>query len=90
VIFTSSAEQPDTAAMRCVHRSWLREAQAPPALLWDDRGTSGRSGSLWTVCGALKLVWATPGYDPPAGPFYELREAPFRLTLPEDTSDDKE
>ena len=45
MIFTASAEQPDTALMRCVHRSWLKPATQPPKLLWDDRGTAGRAGS---------------------------------------------
>ena len=74
--------------MRCVHRSWVREARTPPTLLWDDRGTSGRSGSLWSVCGPLRLVWATPGYEPPQGPFYELQAWPFRLELPEEPTDE--
>ena len=86
MIFTASAEQPDVALMRCVHTSWLRPASSPPELLWEDRGTAGRAGSLWRVGGALGLVWATPGYEPPAGPFYELREVPFMLELPEDAA----
>ena len=89
MVFTASAEQPDAAMMRCVHRSWLREATEPPTLLWDDRGTAGRAGSLWRVGGALGLVWATPGHEPPRGPFYELREHPFMLVLPEEAADEQ-
>jgi hypothetical protein len=78
MLFTTSPEVPDVESVRCVHRTWCQEVQQMPKRLWDDRGLSGRAGSLWTV-NNLQLVWATTGWNQPPGPFFELREWPFSV-----------
>lgn len=78
MIFTTRDDPPPLTSMRCVHRSWVREATVEPECLWDDRGLGGRKGSVWRVNG-MQLVWATRGYAPPDGPFYELIDTPFTL-----------
>ena len=67
-IFTSSPEQPPLNAMRCVPVHWLTRASGgsssgsttAPQLAWDDSGTAGRRGTLWTA-GGLGLGQAMDG-----------------------------
>ena len=79
MLFTTSSEPPALEAMRCVHRRWTRQAFEAPRLLWDDRGTGGRAGSLWAV-NNMGHCWAVAGYEAPTRAFHELRLWPFELS----------
>ena len=79
MLFTTSSEPPALEAMRCVHRRWTRQAFEAPRLLWDDRGTGGRAGSLWAV-NNMGHCWAVAGYQAPTRAFHELRLWPFELS----------
>ena len=64
---TDTDAPPEPSAMRCVPRAWFAdepdEALAPRQL-WDDTGTGGRPGAVWSV-GCFNLVAVAPGHAPP-------------------------
>merc|ERR1712138_245492 len=57
MFFTTSNNPPKEDEMRCVHKDWLQESNIEVTSLWDDEGTAGAPGALWSV-GNLRLVWA--------------------------------
>jgi hypothetical protein len=76
---TTTSDRPPLSAIRCVPRSWVTPAARQPIAIWDDSGTVGRHGSLWTV-NRLGLLAATDGHEPPEGPFYDLQCDAFTST----------
>ena len=91
-LFTTRAEPPHTASVRCIPRVWARAAYEPPRLLWAGPSADGDGDvcSMWLV-NNLQHVAAATGTEPPSGAFYELREWPFALgELPAATEDERE
>ena len=91
-LFTTRAEPPHTASVRCIPRAWARAAYEPPRLLWAGPSADGDGDvcSMWLV-NNLQHVAAATGCEPPSGIFYELREWPFALSeLPVPTEDERE
>jgi Ca2+-binding EF-hand superfamily protein len=77
-------KQPSVKAMRCVPRSWCKESTYLQKI-WDDSGSSGRQGSIWTF-NTLNLVGFLSGSDPPRRRPYDLKEQRFFLKEYSDTT----
>ena len=80
-LFTTRAEPPHTASVRCIPRAWARVAYEPPRLLWAGPSADGDGDvcSMWLI-NNLQHVAAAAGCEPPGRVFYELREWPFALS----------
>ena len=78
MVCTTDEDPPPVESVHCVPRRWVVPARKPPAPLWDDAGTAGRLGSIWTV-NELGSIMATTGHAPPKEEFFDLREPRFFL-----------
>jgi Ca2+-binding EF-hand superfamily protein len=83
-IGSKTDKQPSVKSMRCVPRAWCTESTNLQKL-WDDSGSSGRAGSIWTF-NTLHLVGFVSGSDPPRRRPYDLKSRRFFL---KDFSDTK-
>ena len=90
VVFTTSDEPPDPEDLECrtVPIKWVQRAKNTPQLVWEDSGTGGRPGSVWSVstCNQITL---TKGHDAPQEMFYDFRAERFFLR-PEDILTEKD
>merc|ERR1711964_340227 len=48
MVATTTEDPPGRTVMRCVPRRWCCAAKKAPEFVWDDQGTGGRAGSIWT------------------------------------------
>jgi hypothetical protein len=76
-IGSTSDKQPSVKSMRCVPRDWCTESTHLEKL-WDDSGSSGRAGTIWTF-NTLNLVGFVSGSDPPRRRPYDLKSRRFFL-----------
>lgn len=70
---TTTPQEPALTEMRCIPRRLLKECKDKPKKIWDDSGTGGRAGSVWTVS-PMQLLYVTAGHAAPTGPFYVLNK----------------
>jgi len=80
MIATTSETAPPVSRLRCVPRNYLMESADIPKCVWDDSGTGGTPGALWTG-NSLNLFCVTKGHEPPIEPFFELKAPKFRLDI---------
>jgi hypothetical protein len=85
MVASTTEDPPPLDCVHCVPRRWVTKAKKPPKLLWDDAGTAGRQGSIWTI-NALGLIAVTPGHAPPDEEFFDFVNPRFYLE-PEDAED---
>ena len=77
VVFTDSDDtpMPEDLPHRCVPTKWLARAKTGPRIVWEDSGTGGRPGALWTI-NNMNLISVSKGHDPPTEEmFHELTRA---------------
>jgi hypothetical protein len=90
VVFTTSDEPPEPEDLDCrtVPIKWVTRAKHAPKLVWEDSGTGGRPGSVWSVntCNQITLA---KGHDAPQEMFYDVRAERFFLR-PEDVMSEKD
>lgn len=75
---------------RTIPLKWVDRTKLPPKPVWEDSGTGGRPGSVWSI-NAMNLITLAKGHDAPQEMFYDLRGDRFFLR-PEDikTAKDKD
>eukprot|EP00298_Acanthocystis_sp_HF-20_P012235 c19785_g1_i2.p1 GENE.c19785_g1_i2~~c19785_g1_i2.p1 ORF type:complete len:774 (-),score=356.75 c19785_g1_i2:62-2122(-) len=78
IVATSTEDPPPLNSIRCVPKIWLTKSSAKPELIWDDSGTGGRAGSIWTVT-SFGFISVVQGHQPPEEEFYELKSKRFFL-----------
>jgi len=78
-ICTTTSSPPPLDSVHCAPRTWVTKSDATPQLVWEDTGTAGRPGSLWSVT-SMNLLVGTDGHNPPKGPFYEFSFAKWLCT----------
>jgi Ca2+-binding EF-hand superfamily protein len=83
-IGSKSEKQPSVKSLRCVPRSWCKESTYLQKI-WDDSGSSGRQGSIWTF-NTLHLAGFLSGSDPPRRRPFDLKEQRFFLKEYSDTT----
>ncbi|GAB5372302.1 hypothetical protein AAMO2058_001653500 [Amorphochlora amoebiformis] len=60
----------------CLGMIGTNSPQEPPLQIWDDTGTGGKRGSLWTVNSFGTIIFSN-SHTPPPGPHYELKARRF-------------
>jgi len=77
VVCTTTPDEPEQNAIRCMPRRWLIESTAKPTQVWDDSGSAGgRAGSFWVV-NKTHLLQVSEGHEAPEGPYYEIWKERF-------------
>jgi Ca2+-binding EF-hand superfamily protein len=67
MVSTTSDEPPPLEAAVCVPWRWVQASQFEPKLVWTDRGTGGRPGSIWIV-NEMGTLAAADGHSKPPPP----------------------
>ena len=83
-------QEPEELECRTIPLKWVDRTKLPPKPVWEDSGTGGRPGSVWSI-NAMNLIALAKGHDAPQEMFYDLRGDRFFLR-PEDikTAKDKD
>jgi hypothetical protein len=76
-VCTTTDEEPPTSCVRLVPKKWVVPYQKAPSLVWDDSGTGGRPGSIWSNKQGPVLV--TQGHEPPTETRYKLKKKSFAV-----------
>ena len=71
-VATNSEDQPPLDCVRCVPRRWVVPSKFTPEMVWDDSGSGGRPGSIWTI-NEYGFIGVVQGHDPPTFPRFVLR-----------------
>lgn len=84
MIATLTEEPPSLEDVHCVPKRWTLPARLKPRMLWSNKGTGGKPGSVWTV-NSLNLLVAVQGLNPPdasagAESYYDLAYQRFFAT----------
>jgi hypothetical protein len=85
MVTTTTDDPPTCDLIRCIPKSWCSDVSDLPRLIWEDNGTGGRPGSIWTQGSvddrleldggsvALNTFVATPGHNAPAPGLFKLQ-----------------
>jgi hypothetical protein len=82
---TDTELEPPPTTMRCVPMAWVEPTRVKPKQIWNDSGTGGKRGSVWTI-NSLGLMCVTQGHEVPKGPFYEFKST--RMFMGPDNKDE--
>jgi len=77
---TTTPEPPPLTTLRCVPLKWLVGCPTEPQLVWNDKGSEGRPGSIWLASETLQTFMAHPRHDAPNEQFYDFRLQKFFLS----------
>jgi len=80
MIGTTGDEPPPLDSMRCVPRRWLVPRNEPAKLVWDDKGTEGRPGSIWVLNSGIKTFFAVASHNEPSEQAFGFQDLHFNLT----------
>lgn len=75
-ICTTTPEEPPLTLVRCLPTGWCVKSKRKPEKVWDDSGTGGKMGSIWTI-NFLQLMGVVLGHDAPMGVHYEVWKQEF-------------
>lgn len=76
-VCTTTDEEPPTSCIRLVPKKWVNPCQKDPPIVWDDSGTGGKPGSIWSSKKGPALV--TQGHEPPSEERYKLKSDSFTI-----------
>lgn len=76
-VCTTTDEEPPTSCVRLVPKKWVIPDQGDLPSVWDDQGTGGKMGSIWSSKKGPALV--TQGHQPPSDVRYKLKTDSFTV-----------
>ena len=85
IVCTNSPEDPPVECIRCVPASWVKPVTEEVTPVWNDAGSGGRPGAVWTT-NAEGMMAAAQRHTPPHEIFYTLKTDEFFINPLDDQS----